>query len=345
MRLEVFTSFSYSYLNRARVLAASLRRHHPEARLTAVLVDAAPDGFRFDPANEPFDRVLTTDEIVGNRGPGWLFCHNVVEACTAVKGAALQRLLAEGADTVVYLDPDIAVFAPLAPALDALVRASIVLTPHQVEPNASPQAIRDNEITSLRLGVYNLGFLAVRRDATGLAFADWWAARLDEMCYDEPERGLFVDQKWCDLIPCLFDRVAIVRDAGMNVASWNLSRRRVAFDGTGEPTVNGVPLRFFHFTKLGPAGETMTRRYAGDNLEVHELWAWYRREVERATDPAIPAGWWAYASYADGTRIAQAERALYRSRRDLRAAFANPFATGSGTFRDWLARHADELAA
>lgn len=345
MRIDVFTSFSFSYLGRARILATSLKRHHPDAVLTAVIMDRPPDGFRFDPAAEPFDRVLSAEDVVGHGRPAWHFSHNVVEACTAAKGPVLKRLLDEGAEAVVYLDPDIAVFSPLEPALEALREASVVLTPHQVEPNRTAQAIRDNEITSLRLGVYNLGFLAVKGDETGRHFADWWADRLEEMCYDEPGEGLFVDQKWCDLIPCLFDKVAIVRDPGMNVASWNLSRRRVTFDGRGEPLVNGVPLRFFHFTKLGPAGEAMTRRYAGDNLEVHELWAWYRREVAAASDPAIPDDWWAFATYDDGTPIAQGERALYRRRSDLRAAFANPFATGPGTFRAWLARHAHELAA
>lgn len=345
MRIAAFTSFSFSYVNRARVLAQSVKRHHPDWSLTAVIVDRPPPGFTFDPAAEPFDRVLSADEVIAERGPAWLYCHNVIEACTAVKGPVLCRLLSEDVDGVVYLDPDIAVFAELEPVVAALRDASITLTPHQVEPNVGARAIRDNELTSLRLGAYNLGFLAVRADPTGRAFAEWWAGRLAEMCYDEPAEGLFVDQKWCDLIPCLFERVAILRDRGLNVASWNLSRRRVAFDAAGEPTVDGVPLRFFHFTKLGPAGEAMTRRYAGDNLEVHELWAWYAREVEFASDAAIPEGWWAFSTYDDGTPIAQAERALYRRRRDLQSAFLQPFATGPGTYRAWLARRKEEIAA
>ncbi len=345
MRVTAFTSFSFSYLNRARVLAESIKRHHPDWSVIAAIVDREPPGFTFDPSAEPFDAILGVDDIVGPLGSAWLFSHNVVEACTAVKGPVLRRLLDGGADAVVYLDPDTVVFSRLEPVVTALGSASVALTPHQVEPNVGARAIRDNEITSMRLGAYNLGFLAVRADDTGRDFAAWWAGRLEEMCYDEPADGLFVDQKWCDLIPCLFDRVAILRDRGLNVASWNLSRRRVTFDSAGELAVDGLPLRFFHFTKLGPAGEAMTRRYAADNVEVHELWAWYAREVALASEATIPDGWWAFSTYDDGTPIVQAERALYRRRRDLQSAFSSPFATGPGTYRAWLDRHREELAA
>ena len=112
--------------------------------------------------------------------------------------------------------------------------------------------------------------------------------------------GVFVDQKWCNLIPCFFDDVKTLRDPGFNVASWNLSSREVRITDTGEIRVNGEPLRFFHFTKLGPVGDTMTRRYAGGNTDVYELWWWYRQEVEKYTDPAIPEGWWHYGVFADG---------------------------------------------
>ena len=136
----------------------------------------------------------------------------------------LRRLLRTGAKVVIYLDPDIAVFHSLDSVVDKLSDASILLTPHQVKPNILEGSIRDNELTSLKYGVFNLGFLAVRNDETGGSFADWWARRLHFACYDEPQNGLFTDQKWCDLVPGLFDRVLIERDPGCNVASWNSAR-------------------------------------------------------------------------------------------------------------------------
>ena len=53
MAIHAFTSFSYSYLNRARVLASSLRRQHPDWVIWAVMTDKEPEGFTFDLAGKP----------------------------------------------------------------------------------------------------------------------------------------------------------------------------------------------------------------------------------------------------------------------------------------------------
>jgi hypothetical protein len=265
----------------------------------------------------------------------WLFKHNVVEACTAVKGPTLLSLLDDEADKVFYLDPDVAVLGTLTSLVEALDDHSIILTPHQVTHEQSTLAILDNEVASLQHGTYNLGFLGVRNDATGRSFAQWWRDRLVSYCYDDICGGLFVDQRWCDLVPAYFDRVGIIRDAGCNVASWNLSQRRLSISASGEVSVNGVPLRFFHFTKLGPLGDAMTERYARDNTEVYELWAWYRREVELCST-GIPATWWRYGQFDDGQPIEASARKLYRDRPDLQSTFQDPFAAGPGSYRAWL---------
>ena len=40
--------------------------------------------------------------------------------------------------------------------------------------------------------------------------------------YEEAAFGVYTDQRWCDLVPALFDGVKVLRDPGLNVASWNL---------------------------------------------------------------------------------------------------------------------------
>jgi hypothetical protein len=327
MAVHAFTSFSYSYLNRARVWARSLRRHHPDWVIWAVITDKEPDGFTFDLEQEPFNRLVTAEDLFGEETERWLFGHDVVEACTAVKGRALQHIMAQpGAEIVLYFDPDTAVYNSMAPIVDLMADFSIVLTPHQIDPEPADErrAIRDNEIGSLKWGVFNLGFVAVANDVEGQRFADWWADRLHDWCHDRIDIGIFVDQKWCNLVPCFFDRVKIVRDPGYNVASWNLSQRRLSFDAEGTLLVNGHPLRFFHFTKLGPTGDAMTRRYAKDNVEVYELWAKYRKWIELNTDSRIPKGYWYYGTFNDGTPIQKVIRETYRSRPDLQAKFTAP---------------------
>src|SRR6185295_16175407 len=244
MKIHCFTSFSFSYLAKARVLAATLKKHHPDWYLWAVISDREPAGFTFNIENESFDRVIWGDEIFGYERPSWLFKHDVVELCTAVKGPALKRLVeTTDADKIFYFDPDIAILNSLEPLTDALDSASILLTPHQLEPDSTPAAILDNEVASLRYGTYNLGFVAIRTDCDGRSFAAWWDERLTQYCYDEPSSGIFVDQKWCELVPAFFNNVKIVRDPGCNVASWNLSKRQILIDRTGEILVNGSVLR------------------------------------------------------------------------------------------------------
>jgi hypothetical protein len=344
MRTVCFTSFTFGYLARARVLAATLRAAHPAWEIVALIVDDPPPALPAE-ALAPFDRVVYAETLPIAGFRGWLFKHDLVEACTAVKGTMLARLLAEGAERVVYLDPDTAIFHPLDDLDGALAGASVVLTPHQTEPNTEERMFRDNERTSLRYGIYNLGFISVRNDASGRAFAAWWAELTHRACYDEPANGIFTDQKYCDLAPGLFDGVAILRDPGWNVASWNLSRRRLAVAPDGAILVNGAKLRFYHFTKIGGVGDLMTERYAGDNLEVYELVTWYKRAVARETFPAAEAWPWRFGRFASGEEIPRAARLLWRERADLVAAFADPFAAGPGTYRGWIARERPDLMA
>lgn len=346
MTIHAFTSFSFSYRNRARVLADGLRRSHPEWTLWAVVTDTPPDGLPSDFADEGYDHTLYAEDLIGEGAEAWLFGHDVVEACTAVKGAACLRILADTTcEKLFYFDPDIAVFNRLDAVVELLDEADIVLTPHQIEPEPrqARQAILDNEITSLSHGAYNLGFIALANRGEGRRFAGWWDDRLRDWCHDRRDIGVFVDQKWCDLVPCFFDRVHIHRDPGCNVASWNLSHRRLSIDECGEIRVNGELLKFYHFTKLGPVGDTMTQRYARDNTEVYELWSWYRNAVADATDARIPEGYWHYKTFDDGTPIPAGVRRLYRDRKDLQSAFPKPRTVENG-FLGWLFAETDLMA-
>src|SRR5712671_2258276 len=121
MSVHCFTSFSFSYLAKARVLAATLKRHHPDWYLWAVITDREPEGFLFNIEIEDFDEVIWGDEIFGSETSSWLFKHDVVEACTAVKGPVLKRISnIAGADKIFYFDPDIAILGSIHPLVNSL---------------------------------------------------------------------------------------------------------------------------------------------------------------------------------------------------------------------------------
>ena len=347
MSVHAYTSCSYSYLNRARVLASSLRRQHPDWTIWLVLTDKEPAGFTFDLGKEDYDHVLSAEDLFGEDTDQWLFGHDIVEACTAVKGQAMLHVLNDPTcDKVMYFDPDIALFNPMTDVINHLDDYSIVLTPHQTDPDDAdhPTALRDNEISSLDYGIFNLGFIAVADDGEGRRFAQWWTDRLRGWCHDRLDIGVFVDQKWCNLVPCFFDRVLVLRDPGYNVASWNLSQRVMHYDTEGRALINDRPLRFYHFTKLGPVGDTMTQRYAKGNIEIYELWWWYRQQITTYSSDDIPQGWWYYGIFDNGEKIPKPVREMYRTRQDLREAFPAPYVTGEGSFFEWLLAHTDTIS-
>ncbi len=194
----------------------------------------------------------------------------------------------------------------------------------------------------MRHCIFNLGFIAVRSDTQGREFAAWWAARLRDACFDAAS-GSFTDQKYSDPVPALFDRVAIVRDPGWNVASWNLSRRLVRVTDSGDITVNGVPLAFYHFTRHGGLGDAMTERNARGSPEPHELWRWYARRLAAHADPVLETAEWHYARFNDGMPISLAIRHYYRQRPHLTAYFDDPYDVTGDSLRGWLERNAPEV--
>ncbi|MCP1273999.1 hypothetical protein NKW43_09940 [Gluconobacter albidus] len=345
MTVYCFTSATYSYLGRARVLAKTVREHHPDWVFCLCLCDVPPQAF--DPAmdREMFDEVVSVTELGIPDLPAWMFRHNIVELSTAVKGKMLCRLLEKpDANSVVYIDPDIAIFNPLMHVMDLLKNHPVVLTPHQTEPETHPQGIVDNEIGSLKRGIYNLGFMAIANVPEGRRIAEWWRDRLLAYCRDDAENGLFTDQKWCDLIPALFENPAILRNPGYNVASWNLSHRPIRIDGHGQIFAADAPLRFFHFTKVDTAGEVMLERYGSESIALFELLRWYREAIRKQQPAEVPARYWYYGTYEDGTPIRRPERLIYRDRKDLQLAFPDPYRSGPESFQSWCTLHKGELS-
>lgn len=344
--IHCFTSFTFSYLSRALILARTMRAAHPDWVFWALLVDECPPGFNFDQVAPEFDRVIYPEALEFDRFLPWIFRHDIVEACTAVKGQMLRYLLTEqGATKAIYIDPDIAVFHPLDNILRALDDYAVVLTPHQTEPEVGESAIRDNEITSLKYGTFNLGFVAVRNCETGRKFADWWASRLYLACYDDIPNGIFTDQRWCDLVPSLFDGVFIERDPGCNLASWNLSKRQLRIAPDGSILVNGSPLKFYHFTKINSAGDTATEKYAGENTEVYEIWNWYKRALAGNDFTDIPGGYWHYSEFSNKVKIPRAARLLLRDRSDLFEYFEDPFEVSGDSYFNWIKRERPDIIA
>lgn len=323
--IHVFTSAALNYIPKVRMLFQSLRRLHPEWRLHLALADELRPNV--DLSQEPFDEVLSAANLNIPGFRGWAYCHTIVELATAIKPFMLAHLLKQpGCKKVIYLDPDIVVFSRLDDIVDALDGANIVLTPHQTKPEQSLAAVMDNEICSLKHGVYNLGFVAVAATEIGREFADWWSKRVYHFCRADIPNGLFTDQRWIDLVPAFFSGVAIMRSSRHNVATWNLTTRELSLSESGQYLVDNEPLGFYHFTGFDSgAHRIMAAKNAGNNKAVHQLINWYANETASLAQDPLAKEPWAYGTYTDGTTISKVQRLVYRERTDLQAAFPDPF--------------------
>lgn len=332
-----FTSAALNYLPKVRKLCASIRHFHPEWEIALALADERSAEVDF--SIEPIDHVLAVADLPIPDRTRWTYFHTVVELATAIKPFALIELLErEDVDRVLYFDPDMVLFSRLDDLVASLDDASIVLTPHLTTPESTLDGVRDNEISALKHGIYNLGFIGVRPTPEGMRFSRWWADRVYEFCVADIPNGLFTDQRWIDLAPAFFDGVGILKSPRFNVATWNLSTRRLSGGGDSGYLVDGEPLGFYHFTGFDSgAHRVMAGKYAVASPAVWSLIEWYAHETRFDDADPVAKLPWAYGAYGDGEAVPQAHRRIYRARPDLREAYPDPFASAGGrSLKAWM---------
>jgi glycosyltransferase involved in cell wall biosynthesis len=325
LRSAVVTIIARNYLAHARVLMESARRWAPDMLRIVILADRI-DG-AFSPQSEDF--LLIASEELGIPHSRWFhFKYTLLELATAVKPFALEFLLHRyELDRIFYLDPDIQIHAPFTPLLRGLDSANLLLTPHLT--GDLDDGYHPSELDILRSGAYNLGFLGLARGEETLRFLKWWQVRLHDRCLIDLNRGLFVDQRWIDLVPGLFSGVEVLRDPGCNVAYWNLNHRAVVRRGDGY-FVNGSPLRFFHFSGLDPDHpESLSRhqdRFHFQDLgDVRDLITAYIAALRRHGYAACSRLPYAYGRFANGFPIPELGRGVLHEMPEVANSIADPF--------------------
>lgn len=231
-KTAVFTIISNNYLAHARTLMQSLELFNSNWDRYVVLVDNLNN---FDTNNNNFS-VISLNSLNIPDIDNFLLRYDILECNTAVKPWSFSRLFIKGYHNVVYLDPDIEVFKPLTSIEQSLDGNLMVLTPHLLDPVRKHDDFSDLKI--INAGSYNLGFLALSKHTDLNKFLDWWKSKLEFYCLNKQSEGYFVDQKWMELAPSLFDNVIILRDKSLNVAYWNLPERC------------GESISFFHFSGI-----------------------------------------------------------------------------------------------
>ncbi|MFL5844081.1 MAG: glycosyltransferase family 4 protein [Solirubrobacteraceae bacterium] len=334
--MHICTIVFKNYLSFARVLTRSFLEHHPEGTCTVLVIDG-PDA-RIDPAAEPFDVILPKDIGLPDF-QRMTEDYDVTELSTAVK-PWLMRTLLERHGTVSYFDPDIRVYDRMDELQGLIEEHGIVVMPHFTGP-IPLDGKRPSENDILIAGTYNLGYLGLGDTDQARDMLDWWSERLERHCLIDPARGFFVDQRWIDLVPGRYDRTEIYRDPGHDVAYWNLPHREVGLDG-GRYTVNGRPLRFFHFSGFDPRTRHLLSKHQdrislADDPVLAQLCRDYAQEL--VDEGFLETTTWetGFQLFADGRKL---NRVLRRLRREAREAgvLNGPITTDQGreAFFSWL---------
>ena len=275
-----FTICSRDLLAYARALHETFSRHHPESEFYIALPD---DGDGLDAAAFPFT-ILRLPELGLPDAEGMAARYDITEFRAAIKPFAFQVLFdRHPGSSVVFLDPGVFVTSRFD-ELEELISdgAECVLTPTITEP-AEHAALDEQQL--LRYGAYDLGFCCLADSPSVRRIVWWWARRLETLCIDDLDAGLFIDQRWADLFPAFIERTRILRHPGYNVGYWNLPQRRMRRTDSGW-SVNGMPLRFFSFRGVdAPDGGVGSRHVlvSGHRMVTPpaELLAELRRTVMR----------------------------------------------------------------
>ncbi|SMD21625.1 FkbM family methyltransferase [Lentzea albidocapillata] len=307
------TVVAKNYLPAARVLARSYLDHHEGHRFVILVIDAPWGSI----ADEDGVQVLGPD-ATGIDELDYLrmaTAYSLTELATAVK-PYLLRQQREQSDVVMYIDPDIKVFAPMPELAELAMEHGIVLTPHFLEP-LPRDGKEPSEAVIMGTGIFNLGFVATGPGSE--PFLDFWAVRLRHDAIVAPERQLFTDQRWVDQVPALF-RNHVLRDPGFNVAYWNLHERSV-HKQDGKYFADGKPLRFFHFSGYRPEHpwlltyhcQRRPRILLSENPDLKAICDDYGTALHTngyaETLDAIPYG---FNKMSDGSKLSPTMRGMFR---------------------------------
>ena len=307
MKTGCFTICSRNYLAYALTLRDSLYAAEPDLDFRIFLADAPLE----EPAPEGVE-IIPVSELGAGEMRDMSFRYSVIEFNTAVKPFCCDYMFDRaGYDAVIYLDPDIRLYAPMQQVHAALeAGASCVLTPHIRAP--LPDDLSPTDLDLMRSGTFNLGFAAFANTPEARTFITWWKDKLRRHCRVDLANGLFVDQRFVDFAPSFLEDLTVLRNPGYNVAYWNLANRPVKEDASGW-TAGGSPLVFFHFSGIVPGAPDVfskhQSRFDMTNIgEATELVHDYIAEIDahgHAHWSSIP---YAYGQFTTGEPIIDAMR-------------------------------------
>ena len=277
-----FTICSANYLAQAIALGDSLLQHNPTYTFVIGLVDELDD--KILPVKIAYPLIPIKDINIPDFN-GFCAQYNITELNTAVKPFYFSYLfeINEAVESIVYLDPDIFVYHSFELLENHLASNQIVLTPHITAPINDDKYPTETDF--LNAGIYNLGFIALKRGTESFGLINWWKNRLYHLCKIDFENGLFVDQLWLNFATLFYKEAYVLANPGYNMAYWNLQERSLSKNEAGGYMVNDKhPLVFYHFSgydlhKQYSISKYQNRFSFSDRKDITPLFNKYHQDV------------------------------------------------------------------
>lgn len=311
----IFTIVSNNYLHYANTLFESLREHCPQAALVLGLCDR-----RTEETYCPAADIVEIGELdIPDLGT-FIYQYSILELNTAIKPYLIELLMERGYRKVIYFDPDIRIFGSLDTMLGLLDQHNVLLTPHLTD--LLDDGKWPTELSILQAGSYNLGYIGLSSCDETRKLVKWWQAKLYKECVVDLPRNLFVDQKWMDLVPSMFEGVHVHRDPSWNIAYWNLNHRKLEQQADGGFEVDGRPLTFFHFSGFSIEASTLSKHQnrfdkGPRGTPLRTLCTLYEEALTRNGLERFQGLPYAFSCFADGTKVPDSARRLIRTSDDL----------------------------
>lgn len=240
-----YTVCSANHLAYAKAMADSFIKHNEDYKVFICLTDRVNQRFS---TNQFLPHTIVEVENIGIEDFKKMNeQYSIIEFNCAVKPFMAKYILQQcDTDYLIYIDSDIYFYQSIKEVEIALEINPLLLTPHIFTPyndDADPK-----ERDTLRSGIYNAGFIAMRKSSTVTLFLEWWSNRLKDQCYYNFAEGMGVDQNWLNLVPLFFKETGILNSKGLNVAYWNLHERELTLINNQVYINHKEPLVFFHFS-------------------------------------------------------------------------------------------------
>ena len=237
------TYFDTNYLTRGLALHGSLVAHAGEFELVVLCMDEAVEA-TLRGKKLPGVRLLPVAELIALYPAlaAALADRTKLEFYFTCTSWLMRHLLPQipAGELLTYLDADLYFFSSPQPIYDEIGSASIAITPHRFPASLAHLA---------RYGKFNVGWVSLRHNATGLACAADWAEKCADWCFSLLEADRYADQKYLDAWTTQFPGTVSLTNPGVNVAPWNIKDCTITA-GTQGVRINKRPLIFYHFHAL-----------------------------------------------------------------------------------------------